>query len=277
MFFQPNIHAAFYKTGLNIQVKNPPGFPLFFRIFTKNKSMKPCILFIMIFSMLSCQTAKVKTANYHTSEGAVELGAIGHSTDFALEKGFSTRAYPKLHNNIRLDVQIVPLTKNLNNLYLNKKRYNQSQPTIAFVDSLAIKPEYGIITISNVNEYISQLNNDEKVTGFLKHAGNVTAISSIAITIDQNEIQKFRQADTYYLINKYDSKYSIALFKNGKQTEILDLNPTNVLAYKLGYFCWAKDSKGRWQIADMNDRPDKCKGKTTSKIKEERETSLFKM
>lgn len=240
------------------------------------KNWIPAIFFLIL---LSCQTAKIKKETYKTITSTTELGAIGQYQGFLINKDFTSKVYPKLENKIRLDVQVLPFNKKLNKTYISKQKYNQSQAKIEYVDSLDVKPELVILSLLDVSGYVTELNaahNDEAFR-FIKNTRNSTAVSSIAIALNPADIAKIRQADTYYLVNKQDKKYSLALFKLGKQTELLDLDPTAIIACQLSYFCWAENKKGQWIIADMNKKNHSCKGNTYQNIRENKEQNLFKM
>jgi len=247
-------------------------------IFTKIILMKNWIPAVFFLTLFSCQTAKIKNETYKTATSTVELGAIGQTDGFIINKAFTSKAYPKLENKIRLDVQIVPFTKKLNKTYISRQKYNQSQAKITYVDSLDVKPELAVLSILDISGYISELNtaDNEEAFRFIKNTKKGTAVSSIAIALNTADIAKIRQADAYYLVNRQDKKYNLALFKLGKQTELLDLDPTVIIAYQLAYFCWAENKKGQWVIADMN-KNHSCKGNTYQNIREDKEQNLFKM
>jgi hypothetical protein len=114
-----------------------------------NKWILPTFLLLLI----SCQTVKIKGEKYETSKSTAELGAIGYSKDFALDKEFSSRTYPKLENKIRLDVQVIPFDGKSHKFYTAKAKYNQSQTKIQYTDSIAVKPEFVMIRILDNNAY----------------------------------------------------------------------------------------------------------------------------
>lgn len=242
--------------------------------------MKNWVSIALLFIMASCHTAKIKNHTYETTTATAELGAIGHSKTFVLDKDFASRVYPKLNNKIRLDVQIVPFNKKLHKSYTSKKKFNQSLTQIKYIDSLPIKPEFVTISFLDSNSYTQELNaeyNQEQLE-FTRNAKSANLISSIALAMDDVEIQKIKQADAYYLINNQDQKYTLALYKLGKEIDVIDMTPSTIFAYQISKFCWSLNSKGKWQVADINEKSESCKGETFRYVKEKKQArNLYKM
>ncbi len=103
-------------------------------------------------------------------------------------------------------------------------------------------------------------------------------VSSIAVNLSTTDIAKIRLADSYYLTNVLDKKYTLTLFKQGKKVESIDLTSGTILGYRLSKFCWAETARGKWYIADMVANNSSCKGTTSTKAKnKKKEENLFKM
>jgi len=241
--------------------------------------MKSFYLILLIATLIGCQTARIKNEKYKISPATTELGSIGQGeTFFNLENNFSTRSLPMLQNKIRLDIQILPLTSKLNKAYVEKGEYNQSQSKITYVDSLSNKPEFAAISILDLTGFAGELNAsyNKNMNSYLQEVSEAVVVTRIAITLPNEDLMKIRQADTYYLENSQDKKYTIALYKEGKKIDTLDLHTGVILAYKLGKFCWAENNKRDWYIGDIVEDTHGCKGNTKHQVKDE-ETNLFKM
>jgi hypothetical protein len=246
----------------------------------KLKTMRyPFFLFLLAFS--ACQTIKIKNNSYRVATTLPELGSVGkHKSAFNLKNAFETRTLPTLENKIRIAVEIVPFNKRLNKIYIAKSKFDQNQAKVAYVDSLDTKPEIVTIQLLDVLGFVNELNaaNNKNVFKIIDDLENSKVVTGIAVSFSKEDIAKIRQSDSYYLSNNQEKKYTISLYKQGKKTENMELNPESIVAYKLGTFCWAEDNRNHWYIADIIGDNSSCNGKTSSKVKEKRkEESLFKM
>lgn len=237
------------------------------------------ILLLVVFS--ACQSTKIKNDRYKISPVSPELGSVGQSKSiFDLQNDFEVRTLPNIENNIRVAIEVVPFSRRLNHFYIAKTKFNQNQSKVTFIDSLPTKPELVTIRLLDVNGFVNELNADYNAPVFrlLFDTRNSKIISSVAVSLSIEEITKIRQADTYYLTNPQDNKYTISLYKLGKKTETITVNPETLVAYRWSEFCWAVSEKGHWYIADMIEEGNSCKGNTKSRIKEKRKSkSLFDM
>jgi hypothetical protein len=177
-------------------------------------------------------------------------------------------------------VEIIPYTKKLNKVFTAKSQFNQNQEKVVYIDSLPTKPEIVTISILDTNGFVNELNTDynKNVYRIINDLEDLSLVSSIAINLSTADIAKIRAADAFYLTNSLEKKYTIALFKQGKKTESIELSSGTIVGYKLSKFCWSENGKGKWYIADIVANNASCKGKTATKIKnKKREESLFKV
>ncbi len=236
--------------------------------------MKSYIFIVFLLTLTSCKTFNISNTNYKTSKNNIEIGSVGFSKSGFFENSFTTRAFPILNNKIRVSVEIVPFNKQSNKLYLKKSKHNQSQIPINYIDSLELKPELCIIRILDVNGFVSEINNKENKTlsDFLKQTKKSKIINSIVVSLPKDALEKIKQANTYYIDNTQEKKYGLLLFKNGKKTDIIDLQfGSVVLGYELSKCCWSLDKKGQWYLTDLINEYSSCNGNTSTIIREEKE------
>ena len=249
-------------------------FPYFYR---KIKVMKYSFSLMLLLVLSACQTIKIKGDEYKVSVRPIELGSIGQSASF-FKNNFEIKALPKLENEIRLVIEVLPFTKKVDKIYRSKARFNQSQPQVLFADSLSLKPEMVTIQLLDRMGFIKELNADhnKEVFRFLYDTKKSKVISGVALNLPVDEILKIRQADTYYLNNSQEGKYIISLYKQGKKIGVLDIGSGTIIAHKLSKFCWSEGPKGKWYIADMTD--DDCLGTTKSHPKKRKNSrNLYKL
>ncbi|HEU4789523.1 MAG TPA: hypothetical protein VFS71_07550 [Flavobacterium sp.] len=243
--------------------------------------MRNIFLLLLSVFFFACQSTKIKNDTYKVSDTAPELGSVGQSKlGSKANNEFAVRTLPKLENNIRIAIEVVPFNRKLYRIYKAKARYNQDQSNVAYVDSLPKKPELATVRLLDVLQFVNELNADynKDVFRFIKDTQNSEVVSSLAFCFSVEDINKIKQADTFYLTNYQDSKYAISLYKLGKKTDTLFINSLNIVAYRLSKFCWGVTERGEWYIGDIIEENTKCNGVTKKKIpKKEKQESLFDM
>jgi hypothetical protein len=247
--------------------------------YTNRCRMKNLILLLLVLAT-GCQTTKIKNTEYKISDATTELGSIGHATSYNnISNDYTIHAIPVLENKIRLDVQVLPFNKDINEIYLSKQKNSPTAIKIDYVDSLPQKPRFVTISIMDINAFAGELNapHNKGIFTYLKDAKKAVVITSLALVLPEAELAKIKLSDTAYLICTKDKKCTIALYSQGKKTDVLDISKGTVLAYTLGKFCWAVNDKAQPYIGDIVKDDKACKGNTSKKIKEKEETNLFKM
>jgi len=242
--------------------------------------MKKLVLLILVAAFAGCQTAKIKNKHYKISEAVTELASIGHAVSYNNTKNdFTTHALPVLENKIRLGIQVLPFNKDINKIYLSKVKANPSEIKVSYVDSLPQKPEFVTISIMDVNALAGELNapHNKNIFTYLKDTRKAVVVTSLAVVLADSELVKLKHADAYYLVQDQEKKFNIALYSQGKKTEVIDISKGLALAYTISKFCWSVNDKEQPYIGDIVSDDKACKGRTTERIKEKEETSLFKM
>lgn len=237
-------------------------------------------LLIVLLLTVSCKTVSVKDEKYKTSEDSPELGHIGQATSrLNTNNTFSTSAIPILENRIRLHVEILPFTKELNAVYKSKGRNNQTLAKMNYNDSLATKPEFVKISILDLSALSNEINSqyNKNIFTYLQDTKKAVLVTGIATVLPKEDLNKLRQADTYYITNTQEKKYTVTLYKQGKKTEYIDLQDGIQLAYTLSSFCWAVNDKAQWYVGDIVPDSRGCKGNTSRRIKEKKRENLFNM
>jgi hypothetical protein len=237
-------------------------------------------LFVLLIVVVSCKTINVKEQSYKTSNSKIELGALGDAKSIAdLKNNFTITAYPIIEEKIKLEVSIVPFTKKANKIYQSKEKFNQKQINVNYVDSLPVKPEMVSIKISDIVSLVDDLNSSSntKELNFIKNNERTTLVTSVLVVLNNTEIEKLRNADTYYLVQSDIAKHIIVLYKQGKKVDTIDLSSATIIGYTVGKFCWFENDRGKWQIGDIVQKGNSCRGNTYRKVKPKKEKSLYKM
>ncbi len=242
--------------------------------------MRKIIYLVLLTLIVSCKTIQVKNDTFKISQSNVELGGLGESKSlFGVKNNFETTSFLTLNEKIKVEISVIPFTKTINKTYQNKAKFNQNLAKIKYVDSLPNKPEAVSLKVLDISSLVNEINQDynAKQYTFIKDNQRTSIVTSVLVYLSTEELTKVRQADTYYLIQTDVAKYNIALYKEGKKVDYIDLANSVVLGYEVSKFCWSENQRGKWQVGDIVDKNSSCKGDTFSKIKVKKEKSLYKM
>lgn len=241
---------------------------------------KITLALLLLLALYSCHTARIDGGNFKISSSTTALGTIGVASLKSNSKNeFLTKAIPVLEQKIRLDVKILPLNKKLTGIYADKASTDQTLPPLIYNDSLALKPEYVVITLYDTNSYTGELNStkNSEVYTLIKDTQEISIVSAVAVVFPGPILEQLREADTYYLMCSADQKYTLSLYNQGKQSARIDIGSATTLAYFLSKPCWAENERDQWYIADLVPSSHSCLGLSKEKIKEKEENNLFKM
>lgn len=235
---------------------------------------------IVILVITSCNSFKVLDTKYKYSKSTTEFGSIGISKSSLFNNKFYNHVFPKLENKIRVDVKIVPFSKKTFNFYKSKSNNNSENQTIQYLDSLAIKPEFIVISVLDASSYINEINAsyNKQVLNYLEKVNNAQFVTGIATTLSNDIIAKIKLADSYYIINTQDNKYSLITYKANKKIDSIDLQSGVVLGFESGKFCWSLNNNSNWILSDIVKECISCQGNTENKIpKNKKNKNLFKL
>lgn len=239
--------------------------------------------FFYIFCVLilfSCNSVKVKNNPYKITNESIDFLAIGESTtSLSRQNHFESFGFPKLEDKIKLYIEVLPYTKELNKIYVSKKEFNQNQLKSTYVDSVEVKPEVLLISIADKAALVSAINSQDNTSlrEYIHTTEKASIVTDFVLNANNLTLDKIKQADNYYLVQTNDAKYEIALFVNNKKTETLTISSKDFLAYQTNNFCWMENAKGKWIIGDLVDEGTSCKGKTYKKVQPKKEKSLYRM
>lgn len=238
------------------------------------------LLPLLLMVLAGCQSTHIKDRVYKISASHVELGAVGYAySPDNLRHKFDIKAIPVLENKVRLEVQLLPFTAEINSIYLARMKEKGLEPAIKYSDSLPKKPVYVTVSLLDAATFTAALNSpvNKELYQYLVQTKNTSMITGLALAPQESLIEKINTADTFYLVYNQDGKYAVACYRDGKRTGIIDLGASEVLAYTTGRFCWFEDERGRWKIGDIVKSTDVCRGKMKPEVKDKEEVNLFKL
>lgn len=243
-------------------------------------TMKKYLLVVITVLLACCQSTHIGDRLYKVSESAVELGAVGYAySPDNLRHRFDIKAIPVLDSKVRITIQVLPFTPDINKIYLAKMKAKGEGPVLKYVDSMPQKPSYVTLSLLDTGTYVTALHSEvnKELYQYLVKTENTSVVTGLAIVPDAPLVAKIKAADAYYLAYNRDRKYTISFYKEGKHIEDVDISKFETLAYTTGHLCWYEDDRGRWKVGDVVKSTESCRGQMRPEVKDKEEVNLFKM
>lgn len=226
--------------------------------------MKSTILLLIACFLISCHTAKINNQSQKMNPQHIELGVIGSEQTHLTTTVFETVTVPILNQKIRVQVQSTPFSKTTHKAYTKALIGKNSNDTIKYIDTVAIKPNFISLNLLDQIAYINELNqpDNSSVINYLKNMENMGVITSISAAFNKQHLAQLQQAEEIYLVNKKHRKYELELINNSKTVHTIEFSNAVIFGYQLSNFCWAKSEKQKFVIANLLSKNSKCQRAT---------------
>ncbi|TXD83449.1 hypothetical protein ESY86_09550 [Subsaximicrobium wynnwilliamsii] len=207
------------------------------------------------------------------------LGSLGEHDDFLLQSDYNGVAFPMYSNPIKLSATLVNFGKESENAFLKAQERQSKELAINFNDSIQNKSQYVKLQISDRLELITSLNNsdNEDVFEFIKNNKDVHAITSLAIALNQEDLDKIAKTDELFLEASGIKTYSLNLYNDGKFQQKINFNDGVVFAYQTSKCCWKENDRHQVEIVDLVEGNDNCpNGSYTSAKRAKKKINYYK-
>lgn len=239
-----------------------------------------CILLLVVI-ITSCKTVYINKQQQKIAASPLELATIGKTTPNVQINNFEINAIPRLSNKLRLIATVLPFNKSGFKAYTKAAiLQGKRDKTIAYIDSLTIKPTFVNFKIADKVTLLNELNKDgnSPVFNYLKNTPNAKIITSISIVFDALLLDEIKQAETMYLSNAKHKKYVLELYKNNKPYKTIDFSTGVTFTYQISSFCWKKNYRNQIKLANIVNHHTDCKNdlfKNYPKIKKKKSSFKF--
>lgn len=224
------------------------------------------LLTILFFFLLisSCKTVHIKQDQQKLTNYPVTIGSIGEDRNFVIQKDYKTTAYPGYKKQIKIETQVVPFNKATFSAFQKARALQNAKVTIAYVDSLSIKPAFLNIRLSDrvavINNMITVVNQD--TFEYIKNKEKAHIVTSISVALEAKTILEIQNADEVFLSTYGVKNYVLKLYTNKKVVKTINFNDGVIFSYKTSNFCWKQDDKYRVQIIDIVESNKSCPKKS---------------
>jgi hypothetical protein len=223
----------------------------------------------MLVSCNSIKSLAVKEGNFPF------IGIIGKEQGTLLKTEFTSIGHVVLEKPIAINIQTTPFTKNTFKEYVKVKELSGAKTTITYVDSLANKPSYALLTIEDRIGLKASLNNEinKEVKSYLEKDANCKLVSSISVVLDAALVQELTSAEGLFLLTDTNGLLQIEVVTE-KQMHRVILPKNELFDYSLMSVCWGADIYGKPVIETFNDT-GRCPHGTKKDAKKTNELQSF--
>lgn len=243
------------------------------QLLRKPNLMKQTYVFILLTCMLvSCKSIKslaVKEGNFPF------IGTIGKEQGTVLKTEFTTIGHVVIEKPIALNIQTIPFTKSTFKVYMNVKELSGAKSSITYVDSIATKPSYMLLTIEDRIGLKKSLNNEinKEVKSYLEKEADCKLVSSISVVLNATLVQELTSANGLFLMTDTNGLLQIEIV-NENQRHTINLPKNELFDYSLMGVCWGESLYGKPVIETFNDN-GKCPDGTEKDAKKLDELQSF--
>lgn len=222
------------------------------QLIRKPNLMKQTYVFMLLTCMLvSCNSIKslaVKEGNFPF------IGTIGKEQGTVLKTEFIPIGHAVLEKPIAINIQTIPFTKSTFKEYMNVKELSGAKSSITYVDSIANKPSYTLLTIEDRIGLKESLNNEinKEVKSYLEKDADCKLVSSISVILNAALVQELTMADGLFLMTNSNGLLQIEVVKE-KQRRTINLPKNELFDYSLMGVCWGESIYGKPVIETFND------------------------
>ena len=215
----------------------------------------------MLVSCNSIKSLGVKDGNFPF------IGTVGKERSTVLKTEFIATGNVVIEKPIALNIQTIPFTKSTYKKYMSVKALSGAKSTITYVDSLANKPSYTLLSIQDRISVKESLNDEinKEVKNYLEKDTDCKVVSSISVVLDAGLMQELTSADGLFLSTGAHGVLQI-LVVNGNQRNYINLPKDELFDYSLMGICWGADIYGKPVIETLNDN-GKCPNGTQKDAK----------
>lgn len=234
----------------------------------KTVRMRKCLFSLLaICSILfSCKSISVNQQPQILTERPVELGAIGLLHTNMMQKSFENVAIPTFKQELKLYLQPVVFSKQTFKAY-EKANNIDKKLEIVYNDSIKGVSKYIHLQFLDRVDVTSQLNKEFNVgvRSYLESKEKAQMITSVAIALNESDIQTLTNASEVFLQQSSSKKFSIQLRDKEGNKNTFELSKGVVFAYQVSGFCWKENDKHDLIIADIANDAEGCPKETYRK------------
>lgn len=216
------------------------------------------LLFLLL--LLGCKTVTIDGGKLKITNQNLILGTVGDAAHSVFQDDYKNVAFPKYSTPIRVQALLIPFNNSSYGFFLKANERQPKQLHMPFSDTLSIKPNYLKLEIIDRLEVVNSLNNNTntEVFNLLKTNKELHVITSMALALDQKDLNSIMEADELFLESSGIKNYSLMLYNDGKLQQQINFNDGVVFAYQTSNCCWKENEKYQLEIVGLVESDDNC-------------------
>ena len=241
---------------------------------------KMLYIFALLGLFYSCGVLPEQNS-YETTSNEVELGVLGDKKKSIYKTSFETSGIPEYLEFIKVSIEEKSFTKSIFKAYEKATKGKKKSQKVVYIDSIEIKPKFFDLSIDDKALIVESLNNYDNlgVRNYIKNIPTTKIVSALRIIANNDVKEQLKRSDALYFRTNQQKQQRIYLFKNGKQTGILDLSNTTIFGIKLASFCWEITEDEKIKIATIVSDGENCttgSKRDPKRLEQQLEKSFFK-
>ena len=175
--------------------------------------------YLMLWALLIISCGPIKELG-GTQNNTPSLGTIGKEHKSILNKNFEQIGSPKIEEGITISVLEIPFTKSEFKTYVQYKKGRGEESNLVFIDSIASKPEYLKLNISDKINLLTQLNNESNsnVRSYLANDEEYAIVTEISLLANENLTDRLKKAEHVFLVEDNNGLLILEILESNQRT-----------------------------------------------------------
>ena len=219
--------------------------------------------------LMGCKSISIQQESYKTTNQQFQLGTVGESKDFLLERDYNHTAIPTYSEPIKVNVHTEAFTKSSYMAFVKAKTELGNDVNISFTDSIADTPRFLKLEIADRVAILNALGDktNADIKRYLQNKNTAQIVTTLALAFNKSELNALITADEVHLERSGIKLYALKTYKESTYMQTIHFNQGVVFAYQSSCFCWQENEKHRLNIVDLVESSDYCPENTYKSAK----------
>ncbi|PCJ95002.1 MAG: hypothetical protein COA50_11590 [Flavobacteriaceae bacterium] len=236
------------------------------------------ILYVLLLAIFLNACGSIPQATKNIAINTSNIGAIGINKTSFFKAEFTKIGESNLSGSLELSLKKIPFNKSAFNSYTSYKKQKGEAVTLQYADSVATKPNYYILSLTDLIGLKSELNgsNNKAVLEYLASDEKYGVLTQISV-LAHPSFEDWMDNTTGLYLAEHHNQLSLE-FKNSKQSQFLAFEQLEIFDHEFSTFCWKENVYGKPEIAVIAVNGNSCPKNTEKKaVKLNDEKSYLKL
>lgn len=197
------------------------------------------------------------------------LGSLGKQQSGLFKKNFQKVGEPYLSRTVAVSLESVAFTPDMRARYIKYREYTGKQPPTILTDTTQTRaPRYYQLKITDLVHLVEELNRDENSSQkkYLQDDTDLRIMTHISFMAQAETVHRLEGAEQLYLKTDYNKVLTL-YSRDANRGEEVKLSTLEIFDFKTAAFCWQKNKRGQFNIAQILIDGGTCPGALVSNPK----------